>query len=279
MDIIHTISDLRHRLKSESSIGFAPTMGNLHAGHLQLVSELQKKSNCQVVSLFVNRLQFGAHEDFNQYPRTLEQDCVKLEEMGCHVVYIPAESEIYPTEQMILIDHRVLTHELEGAIRPGHFSGMLTIVMKLFQIVHPQVVAFGQKDFQQTVLVRQLIEQLSCPIELLMVPTFRASDGLALSSRNGYLTPDERQKAPQLYRQILHIETEIKAGKIDFLNMSNLAQQTLDQMGWQTDYIRICHPKTLKASTPEDQNWVILGASRLGKTRLIDNILTKPPHA
>lgn len=273
MDIIHSNPELRNRLKAESSIGFAPTMGNLHAGHLQLVSELQKKTDCQVVSLFVNRLQFGAHEDYDSYPRTLEQDCEKLQAMGCHVVYIPPESTIFPTEQTILIDHRVLSNELEGLIRPGHFSGMLTIVMKLFQIVQPQVVAFGQKDYQQLLLVQQLIEQLSCPIELLMVPTLRASDGLALSSRNSYLTPEEREQAPQLYHQLMHIKTQIQTGKRDFSNLKSKAQQKLDQQGWQTDYIHIGHPKTLKASTAEDQSWVILGASRLGKTRLIDNIL------
>lgn len=273
MDIIHTVTELRKRLKSELSIGFAPTMGNLHAGHLKLVSELQQKTDCQVVSLFVNRLQFGAHEDFDRYPRTLDHDCAELQEIGCQVVYIPSESMIYPHEQTIRIDHSVLSHELEGLVRPGHFSGMLTVVMKLFHMVQPQVVAFGQKDFQQTLLVQQLIEQLSCPIELIMVPTLRESDGLAMSSRNGYLTPQEREQAPQLYQQLRHITTQIQVGKRDFLNMSHRSQQVLDQKGWHTDYIRICHPKTLKDSTAEDQTWVVLGASRLGKTRLIDNIL------
>src|SRR6478736_1377456 len=211
MDIIHSAGDLRERLQREPNNVFVPTMGNLHEGHIELIRIAKPRAACTVVSIFVNRLQFGPREDFDRYSRTLIVDSERLSEVGVDVVFAPDEREIYPEPQTFVVEPSDLQHILEGAFRPGHFRGVATVVLKLFNMVSPHIAIFGKKDYQQYVVLRDMVTQLSLPVEIV-----RADDGLALSSRNGYLSPVERAEAPRLYWSLRTAADEVFAGKRDF---------------------------------------------------------------
>jgi len=272
MEVIGTIKALRQRLARESAIAFVPTMGNLHAGHLQLVEIARQRASCVVVSIFVNPLQFGANEDLASYPRTLEQDCANLESVGADIVFAPSVNEMYPVPQHVLVEPPSAANELCGAARPGHFRGVTTVVLKLFNMVQPQVAVFGKKDFQQLFILRDMVQQLNLPIEILAGETVRETDGLAMSSRNGYLKPAERMEAPRLYRALLQVVQAAKGGRRDFDAIETQTAQYLTQLGWIIDYISVRSATTLLPPEPGEQSLVVLGAARLGKTRLIDNI-------
>ncbi|KXW56374.1 MAG: pantoate--beta-alanine ligase [Betaproteobacteria bacterium] len=272
MDVITTVEQLRKRLANEKNVALVPTMGNLHAGHIQLIKEVKPRAACLVTSIFVNRLQFGPSEDFNRYPRTLEADCAHLLQAGCDVVFAPDEKEIYPTAQEYTVDPSELQHVLEGAFRPGHFRGVATVVLKLFNMVQPQLAIFGKKDYQQYLVLKDMVTQLALPIEIVPAETVRATDGLALSSRNSYLSPVEREEAIQLYRQLSSIKQAIMEGNSDFNALETSATNYLNARGWQTDYIAIRSQDHLQEAQTNDNRLVVLGASRLGKTRLIDNL-------
>ena len=272
MEVIGTIEALRQRLARERAIAFVPTMGNLHAGHLQLVEIARQRASCVVVSIFVNPLQFGANEDLASYPRTLEQDCVNLEAAGADIVFTPSVSEMYPVPQHVLVEPSPVANALCGAARPGHFRGVTTVVLKLFNMVQPQVAIFGKKDFQQLFILRDMVQQLNLPIAILAGETVRETDGLAMSSRNSYLKPAERMEAPRLYRALLQVVQAAKGGRRDFDAIEAQTAQYLTQLGWIVDYISVRSATTLLTPAPDEQSLVVLGAARLGKTRLIDNI-------
>jgi pantoate--beta-alanine ligase len=272
MEVISTTEALRQRLARESAIAFVPTMGNLHAGHLQLVEIARQRASCVVASIFVNPLQFGANEDLASYPRTLEQDCANLEAAGADIVFTPSVSEMYPVAQQVLVEPSPVASELCGAARPGHFRGVTTVVLKLFNMIQPQVAVFGKKDFQQLFILRDMVQQLNLPIEILAGETARETDGLAMSSRNSYLKPAERMEAPRLYRALLQVVQAAKSGRRDFDAIEAQTAQYLTQLGWIVDYISVRSATTLLPPQPDEQILVALGAARLGKTRLIDNI-------
>jgi pantoate--beta-alanine ligase len=272
MQIVNSVDALRARLHAETSIAFVPTMGNLHAGHLQLVELAKTHGKCVVVSIFVNPLQFGANEDLTNYPRTLETDCEKLQAAGVDVLFAPTEQEMYPTRQTVTIQLPAIADELCGTSRPGHFSGMATVVLKLFNMVMPQVAVFGKKDFQQLFLVRELTRQLNLPIEIAAGDTRREEDGLAMSSRNGYLSDAQRLEAPRLQRALKLVVEAVQKGNQDYTAIEAQTTQFLTQLGWIVDYISIRSAETLSPAKKSDRKLVALAAARLGKTRLIDNI-------
>lgn len=277
MEIITDIMSLRARLQRESSIAFVPTMGNLHAGHLSLVQIARQHAACTVVSIFVNRLQFAPHEDFDRYPRTQENDCRLLKESGADIVFLPDEKTLYPVSQTFQVSLPVMADTLEGACRPGFFRGVATVVLKLFNIVQPQIAVFGQKDFQQLQIIRGMVEQLNLPIEILAGETVRADDGLALSSRNSYLEPKQRQEASQLAWVLQQVKQRVEAGENNFARLEQWAAQRLHERGWKVDYVAVCHQQTLSRATIDDRQYAILGAAWLGQTRLIDNLLFSRP--
>ena len=271
--LIHSsISDLRAALKDRGRIVFVPTMGNLHAGHISLMQQARELGDTVVASIFVNRLQFGPNEDFDQYPRTFQDDCSQLVAAGVDVLFAPDESELYPEPQEYQLDPPDIQNQLEGEFRPGHFRGVATVVLKLFNIVQPQVAVFGKKDYQQLMLLRNMTRQLALPIEIVGGETVRADDGLALSSRNGYLTPAERVEAPRLSRVLAKISADIKAGERDFLSLEKAARDELDSHGWCCNYIAIRRQSDLKMPLADEKNLVVLAAARLGKPRLLDNL-------
>jgi pantoate--beta-alanine ligase len=272
MQQISTVTALRDRLRSESNIGFVPTMGNLHDGHLELVRIAKQSSACVVVSIFVNPLQFGPGEDLANYPRTLEADCEKLLSAGADVVFTPSVEEMYPTGQTMRITPPPIANELCGAARPGHFDGVATVVIKLFNIVQPAVAVFGKKDFQQLFIIRQLVEQFNLPITIIAGETQREASGLALSSRNGYLTPAQKLEAPRLSRALQQIAQGLQKGKTDYLALETQTTQYLTQLGWIVDYVSIRSVHTLQPAQLNDRQLVVLAAARQGRTRLIDNI-------
>ncbi len=269
MQPVSTIAELRDRLSGERTVAFVPTMGNLHEGHLNLMREARRHADCVVASIFVNPLQFGPTEDFDRYPRTLKEDCEKLEGLA-DAVFAPSVSEMYPVKQTVYIELPGVASELCGASRPGHFRGMATVVLKLFNIVQPQIAIFGKKDYQQLFLVRQMASQLNLPIEIIGCETARDADGLALSSRNQYLTETERIEAPFLYRTLQDLEKRMLDGERDFENLERQAVETLTSRGWQVDYVSIRNQSDLEKA--DSEHLVILAAARLGKTRLLDNI-------
>lgn len=271
MQVISTVAELRQRLHNETSIAFVPTMGNLHEGHLELVRIARERGKCIVVSIFVNPLQFGANEDFGQYPRTLQADCEKLELCSVDVVFAPAERELYPVPQQVTVEPP-LANELCGAFRPGHFRGVATVVLKLFNIVQPQVAVFGKKDYQQLYVVRQVAEQLNLPIEIIGGETVRASDGLALSSRNQFLSIAERTKAAFLYLTLVGIRQALLDGSRDYAALERSGAEALAARGWQVDYVAIRAQTTLARPANGEYRLVVLAAARLGQTRLIDNV-------
>jgi len=280
MKIIHTVHELRNTLKNEASIAFVPTMGNLHAGHIQLAKIAKQRARCVVVSIFVNPLQFGANEDLANYPRTMDADCEKLKAAGTDIVFAPAVSEMYPDfnaaantlGQTMTITPPPIAGELCGATRPGHFSGVATVVMKLFNIVQPNVAVFGKKDFQQLFIIRELVRQFNLPIEIVAGDTVREASGLAMSSRNGYLTTEQKTKAAQLNASLQNIVKRIHQGDTDFAALEQAATQTLNSSGWLVDYISVRSAHTLLPAAAHDTSLVVLAAAKIGNTRLIDNI-------
>ena len=272
MQLIHTVAELRQRLSSETSISFVPTMGNLHAGHLHLVKLARQHGQCVVVSIFVNPLQFGVNEDLANYPRTLHEDCAKLEAAEADIVFAPSESEMYPVPQTMMVAPPPIANDLCGASRPGHFSGVATVVLKLFNLVQPHVAVFGKKDAQQLFIIRELIRQFNLGIDIVAGETIRETDGLAMSSRNGYLSSEERAKAPQLYRTLQQVVEAVEAGRKDYAETEAHAAASLRKMGWDVDYISVRSSKSLLEPTDSEKNLLVLGAARLGNTRLIDNI-------
>ncbi len=272
MDLIHTIPELNQRLRTAGDVAFVPTMGNLHAGHLALLRVAREHGATVVASIFVNPLQFGPQEDFDAYPRTLEADCAQLQAAGCDVVFAPSVSEMYPAPQQMTITPPPIASELCGAFRPGHFQGVATVVAKLFNIVRPAAAVFGKKDYQQLFVIRALVQQFNYPLRIVAAETTRAADGLALSSRNNYLSEQERQQAPQLYRALQAVAAQIQNGSRDVAALEQGARGELETQGWRVDYIAVRDADTLLAPSAGTRNFVMLGAAWLGKTRLIDNI-------
>ncbi|MQY51739.1 pantoate--beta-alanine ligase [Rhodocyclus tenuis] len=271
MQLVHSISALRSALAGQHA-AFVPTMGALHDGHISLMNAARTHADTVVASIFVNRLQFGPNEDFDRYPRTLAADCERLAAAGVSVVFAPAEDELYPEAQTFHVEPPAIASQLEGEFRPGHFRGVATVVLKLFNIVQPQVALFGKKDYQQLAILRSMARQLALPFPIIGVDTLRDSDGLALSSRNRYLSVAERQQAPQLYRTLCALRDAIHGGASDFAGLEREAIASLDATGWKSDYIAIRRRADLAVPTTGERELVILAASRLGNTRLIDNI-------
>ena len=272
MDVIHTVAELRKRLKGERSIALVPTMGNLHAGHISLVDIAHRHGKCVVASIFVNRLQFEPGGDFDRYPRPLPRDGELLDKVGCHVAFAPDEKEMYPMPQEIVLTPPKLAEQLCGNFRPGHFQGVATVVAKLFNIVAPHVAIFGKKDYQQLYVIRALEKQLNFAIEIVGGETIREPDGLAMSSRNSYLTPEERAKAPQLHRELEGIREQVQSGAHRFHRHEEMAAANLTMAGWRVDYVALRNRSELAPPHPKDTELVVLGAAWLGKTRLIDNL-------
>ena len=281
MHIVHTIADLRAQLSGFKRPAFVPTMGNLHAGHIALVRQAKPLGDVTVSSIFVNRLQFAPHEDFDSYPRTLDADAQRLEAAGCDVVFAPRERDLYPEPQTFKVHPATdLSDILEGHFRPGFFIGVSTVVMKLFSCVFAGmpagVAAFGKKDYQQVMVVRRMVQQFALPIEILAGETQRADDGLALSSRNSYLTPEQRQEAVHLSQALRALGEAARAapGVPDLAALEAQALQALARRGWKPDYLTVRRRADLM-SPPDaltDVPLVVLGAAKLGNTRLIDNL-------
>lgn len=272
MHIAHTLADLRQTLAAFRRPAFVPTMGNLHDGHLALVRQARPLGDVTVASIFVNRLQFLPHEDFDTYPRTWEADCDKLRASGCDVLFAPTEAELYPEPQTFKVQpSAALADILEGQFRPGFFVGVSTVVMKLLACVQPHVAVFGKKDYQQLMIIRRMVQQFALPIEIVAGETRRAADGLALSSRNGYLSAAERAEAVQLSLALQRLGGAVRGGGTDLPAMEAEAMAALTQRGWQPDYLTVRRRSDLQPPQPGDP-LVVLGAARLGATRLIDNL-------
>jgi pantoate--beta-alanine ligase len=272
MRIVHSLTALRESLAAYRRPAFVPTMGNLHDGHLTLIRKAKPLGDVTVASIFVNRLQFLPHEDFDSYPRTLEADAAKLAVAGCDLLFAPSERELYPEPQSFkVVADPALADLLEGEFRPGFFTGVSTVVMKLFQCVQPRVAVFGKKDYQQLMVVQAMVRQFALPIEIIAAETERAEDGLALSSRNGYLSPAQRQEAVQLSMALKRMADQVRAG-IAVQTIESEAMQTLAQRGWKPDYMTVRRRIDLQAPRAADDLLVALGAARLGGTRLIDNL-------
>lgn len=256
-------------------IALVPTMGNLHAGHLALIKRAREEADIVVASIFVNPLQFGPNEDLDAYPRTLAADQQKLNQAGCDLLFTPSVAEIYPrgTDQQTRIEVPVVSEGLCGASRPGHFSGVATVVCKLFHIVQPNVAVFGEKDYQQLMVIRKMVADLDLPIEILGQPIARAADQLALSSRNGYLSEDEQAIAPALYQQLQQIAKKIQQGAQDLDAVLNEARAALEDAGLRVDYLELRNPQTLEQPGADPKQLIVLGAVYLGSTRLIDNLV------
>ena len=281
MQIHAAISDLRAALRNTGKIVFVPTMGNLHAGHIELMKTAREHGDTVVASIFVNRLQFAPSEDYDTYPRTFDADCAQLQAAGVDVLFAPTEADLYPEPQRYQVVPPDAHNRLEGEFRPTHFRGVATVVLKLFNIAQPQVAIFGKKDYQQLMVLRNMTHQLALPIEIVGGETVRAADGLALSSRNGYLSAAERAEAPRLNRLLRGIREAIAQGERDFAKLERAATVELTANGWKTDYVAVRRQADLDMPTITDTRLVALAASRLGGTRLIDNveILTSAPSA
>jgi pantoate--beta-alanine ligase len=236
------------------------------------VKQARERGDCVVASIFVNPLQFGVNEDFASYPRTLREDCEKLQAAGCDVVFTPDEQTLYPAPQDVFVEPPPIANQLCGASRPGHFRGVATVVLKLFNLVQPQVAIFGNKDYQQLFIIRRMVEQLAVPVAIVAGETVREPDGLAMSSRNGYLQPAQRLEAPRLYKTLQQVVQAVQGGRTDYAAIETQSAQYLTQLGWLVDYIAVRSATTLLAPQPGERALVVLGAAKLGKTRLIDNI-------
>jgi pantoate--beta-alanine ligase len=282
VEILRTVAELRAALALNAIRAFVPTMGNLHEGHLDLVRQARTRvpagQGLVVASIFVNRLQFGPKEDFDTYPRTFERDCEALELAGCDAVFAPEERELYPEPQAFTVQPpAAIADILEGEHRPGFFTGVATVVHKLFNVVQPQVALFGKKDYQQLLVIRHMVRQMALPIEIVGVETRRANDGLALSSRNGYLRAEDRQEAGMLSAALRQLAQEtrsaIDAGDFNaLLAMEAAAMEALSSRGWRPDYLTVRRRADLLSPTSSADSLVVLGAAKLGTTRLIDNL-------
>jgi pantoate--beta-alanine ligase len=277
VQIIRTIAELRATLEGDRKIALVPTMGNLHAGHLSLVRIARERGDLVVTSIFVNRLQFAPHEDFATYPRTLQRDCELLKAQGCDIVFAPDDGEIYPEAQGYTVHPpQALTDILEGEVRPGFFTGVCTVVLKLFNMVQPAVTVFGKKDYQQLLIIRSMVRQLALPIEIVPADTVRDADGLALSSRNGYLNDSQRTEAARLNAALSTLVAAARSGCSDWQRLERDARESLTAYGWQPDYIAVRRQSDLREpsahATWANEPLVVLGAARLGGVRLIDNI-------
>ncbi|MFJ3451380.1 pantoate--beta-alanine ligase [Pseudomonas sichuanensis] len=278
MNTVKTVLELRAavaRARGEGKrIAFVPTMGNLHSGHAALVTKAAQRADFVVASIFVNPLQFGAGEDLDKYPRTLAADQEKLLEAGCHLLFTPTVEEMYPDGMAVQTRVSVpqLSEGLCGASRPGHFEGVATVVSKLFNMVQPDLAVFGEKDFQQLAVIRAMVRDLNMPIQILGEPTVRAEDGLALSSRNGYLSAEQRASAPALYRTLSGMAEAISRGQRDFAALIADGQAQLDAAGFRKDYLEVRHALTLRPAQLDDRDLVVIVAAYLGNTRLIDNL-------
>lgn len=277
MKIISSIEELRDQLRGQLRTAFVPTMGNLHEGHLSLMRLARTHGDPVVASIFVNRLQFGPNEDFDKYPRTFQADIEKLEKEGVYVLFAPTEKDLYPEPQ----EYRVrppddLGNILEGEFRPGFFTGVTTVVLKLFSCVQPRVAVFGKKDYQQLMIVRNMARQFALPTEIIAAETWRADDGLALSSRNSYLSATERGEAPELVKVLQQVAAGIRGGQADIASLETQAMATLSQRGWKPDYISVRKQINLQPPSPEEvaqgEKLVVVAAAKLGNTRLIDNL-------
>ena len=277
MKIISSIDALRDQLRGQLRTVFVPTMGNLHEGHLSLIRLARKHGDPVVASIFVNRLQFGPNEDFDQYPRTFQADVEKLQKEGVYVLFAPTEANLYPEPQAFRVSPPDdLGNILEGEFRPGFFTGVTTVVLKLFSCVQPGVAVFGKKDYQQLMMVRNMSKQFALPTEIVAAETWRAEDGLALSSRNMYLSESERAEAPMLYAQLDQIAQAIRRGELDVARLEETAMATLKRRGWQPDYVAVRRRADLQSPSASElaqgAPLVVLAAARLGATRLIDNL-------
>ena len=277
MKIISDIDELRDQLSGQLRTAFVPTMGNLHEGHLSLMRLARKHGDPVVASIFVNRLQFGPNEDFEKYPRTMAADVAKLEKEGVYVLFAPTEKELYPEPQ----EYRVrppdgLGNTLEGEFRPGFFEGVCTVVSKLFSCVGPRAAVFGKKDYQQLMIIRNMARQMAMPTEIIAAETYRAEDGLALSSRNMYLSDSERAEAPELYKGLNFVAEEVRKGNLSVTELEQAAMRLLDGRGWKSDYISVRKRANLQAPDAAElaagEPLVVLAAAKLGQTRLIDNL-------
>jgi pantoate--beta-alanine ligase len=275
MEVIGTLSGLRQALGQHPGCSLVPTMGNLHDGHLALVRQAQEHGLPVVVSIFVNRLQFGPHEDFDRYPRTLAQDIERLKHVGCDYVFAPSEAELYPKPQTCKVHpDPALADILEGHFRPGFFIGVCTVVLKLFACVQPKVAVFGQKDYQQWLIIRHMVQQLAWPVHIAGAPTLRAPDGLALSSRNAYLSSIERLEATRLHATLWALSQRVLENFNQLEQAEADAMAELTRQGWAPDYLCVRRRSDLQRPGPQDHpgQLVALGAARLGQTRLIDNV-------
>ncbi len=275
MQLVHTLAELRARLPGAGRCAFVPTMGSLHAGHLSLVAQARRHGLPVVVSIFVNRLQFAPHEDFDRYPRTLASDCEQLATVGCDLVFAPDEAELYPRPQQYkVLPDPALADILEGAFRPGFFTGVCTVVMKLFACVQPAVAVFGKKDYQQLLVIRRMVEQFALPIVVEAGETSRADDGLALSSRNAYLGEAERREALALPQALHRLAEAARQGGRPLAELEAEAMAGLQARGWRADYLCVRRRSDLlpPQGAPGDAPLVALGAAWLGHTRLIDNL-------
>ncbi|UBM26017.1 pantoate--beta-alanine ligase [Pseudomonas sp. p1(2021b)] len=278
MNTVKTVRELRAavaRARDEGKrIGFVPTMGNLHSGHAALVTKAAQRADFVVASIFVNPLQFGAGEDLDKYPRTLAADQERLLQAGCHLLFAPGVEEMYPDGMAVQTRVSVpqLSEGLCGASRPGHFEGVATVVSKLFNMVQPDLAVFGEKDYQQLAVIRAMVRDLNMPIQIIGEPTVRAEDGLALSSRNGYLSPEQRAAAPALYRTLSAMAEAIRRGQRDFPALIADGQAQLVAAGFRPDYLEVRHALTLRPAMVDDRDVVVLAAAYMGTTRLIDNL-------
>ncbi|MCF7971426.1 MAG: pantoate--beta-alanine ligase [Methylococcaceae bacterium] len=282
MKCITDIKALRELLKqwrrAGESIAFVPTMGNLHAGHLQLVNRAKAQADRVVVSIFVNPTQFGVGEDFSLYPRTEQADQEKLQAIFVDAVFMPSTEEMYPVNELTKVSVSQVSENHCGAARPGHFDGVATVVCKLFNIVQPDKAFFGEKDFQQLTVINAMVADLNLPVEIISVPTVRESDGLAMSSRNGYLTPEQREQAPQLYQSLCTAKVLIRDKKTAYIDIEKQQKKFLEEQGFRPDYFSICRRYDLQTAGQDDSEIVILVAAKIGKTRLIDNIQVDVEH-
>lgn len=278
MKIVTTVSQLREQLKAwrepGSALAFVPTMGNLHAGHLQLVRHARGVAGRVVVSIFVNPMQFGPREDFARYPVTPAADRAVLEEADADLLFLPAVDEIYPqgTAATTTVEVPGLNAILEGAHRPGHFNGVTTVVARLFNMVQPDIAVFGEKDYQQLLLIRRMVADLCMPVRIDSVPTVREPGGLALSSRNGYLSGADRAIAPQLYQTLQDVRAVVQGGEHDYAGVEQAAMAQLAEAGFQPDYVSVRRAADLSLPVPGERELVVLAAASIGRTRLIDNI-------
>jgi len=279
MELIRTIAELRERLRNEKGVACVPTMGNIHEGHLSLVRIARQHAPLTVTTIFVNRLQFGQNEDFDKYPRTLEEDCAKLGAAGNHLVFHPDERQMYPEPQLFHVEPPAIANKLEGRFRPGHFRGVATVVLKLLNIVQPHVAVFGKKDYQQLAIIRHMVDQLALPLRIVPAETVRAQDGLALSSRNRFLSPEERAEAPRMHAVLKRVKEQVESGDRNFEAIEFGADAELARHGWRVDYVVVRSRRTLMQPEPHERELVALGAAKLGKTRLIDNLEIGAPAA